>query len=74
MSGHDHPVFTFPDERSRNEAGRALRQAGFRCFGTGPAATEVECALTLDEDTITARRSSAIAMVYALCPDAERRN
>ena len=74
MSGQDHPVFTFPDERTRNETGRALRQAGFRCFGTGPAATELEYALTVDEESANERSSLAIALVFETCPDAARRS
>jgi hypothetical protein len=74
MSGHDHPVFTFPDERSRNETGRALRRAGFRCFATGPAATESACVLTLDEEAVNGRESSAIAFIHEACPEATRRS
>ena len=74
MSSQEHPVFTFPDERTRNETGRALRQAGFRCFGTGTAATEVEWVLTIDEESVSGRRSFAIALVYETCPDVNRRS
>ena len=74
MSRQDHPVFIFPSERARNETGRALRQAGFRCFGTGPTATEVEFVLTLDEESVNGRCGFAIALVYETCPDVTRRS
>ena len=73
MADDDHPVFTFPNEGARNATGRALRQAGFRCFGTGPAATETECVLTLDEESTDGRLASAVALVYETHPEAARR-
>jgi hypothetical protein len=72
MPDHQYFVFTFPDESARNETSRALRQAGFRCFGTGTAASENGFVLTLDEEAIAGRQASAVAMLHEVCPSAER--
>lgn len=48
-------VFVFPDAQSRNEAGRALRSAGYQCFGSGPLIREQTCSLTVEEQLVERR-------------------
>ena len=52
-------VWRFQNQTDRNAAGRALREQGFQCFGTGPTRLAESCLLTVTETTAPRRLAAA---------------
>ena len=64
-------VFDFPDERTRNLAGRAVRAAGYQCFGTGPSTLEGACLLTV-RTVFDRYRADVATLIQDAAPAAHR--
>ena len=68
----DKMVFGFPDEQSRNAAGRAAREAGYECRGTGPVASSDPAWLLTVDEAETLRRHAADDLIRRTTPSAGR--
>jgi hypothetical protein len=64
-------VFGFRDVQTRNLAGRAVRQAGYECQGSGPSSTNHWTFLTIDEP-VALRRLAVAQLVHKTVPSASR--
>ena len=68
----DDMVFTFANEDLRNAAGRAVREAGYSCFGSQtPAGGDGPCLLTVQE-LDRGRRDAAEQLVHQKVPAVRR--
>lgn len=71
MTNVDEMVFTFADAHLRNLAGRAVRDAGYTCFGSHIGPGEKACLLTVQEAE-GGRRDAAEHLIRQESPSARR--
>jgi hypothetical protein len=64
-------VFTFADAHLRNIAGRAVREAGYSCFGSHIGRGQESCLLTVQE-VQAERRDAAERLIRRETPGAHR--
>ena len=63
-------VFGFRDLQARNLAGRAVREAGYDCQGSGPTSTNEWAFLTVNEPD--ASRPIVAQLIHRTTPSASR--